>query len=712
MSSELLPGTTKCQFCPKTFKTSEKASEIANANVWLSCYDCRIRIPKWIALRRRMKCKTFKMDKTKCLIKHSCQFCDEKFDHKLNLSSHCRLKHPNDVKNSWLKCQRCPRRYMDKSLLNKHKVKCGKSKKGKKERFKCKFCGLQTKTTQGFVKHVRTKHPEDLRNSWIKCFHCDLHFPDWKSMEVHFTNLCSQQMNVENQNYSWQSDSAAQSDPLSQSDPLAALISDNSAQMSNTAEASEVQCHFCCQSFANWAKMYKHTEQYHLDILFSMETLSQKNSIVELDIPIDINKSLLRCQKCQKYCLATFTRKKTPLAMKKHSYYVSKKKSKETIVIQKKISCQFCESIFDSQDNLVGHYKLNHPNWAKNIFWITCARCNKHFSDQEAIDDHKDGCLKAKSKSEYHICNICGEQTGSNRLIYNNHVRTVHPKEELTSWIKCYECDIRFPDFNSMVKHFLKKCSQHMKTRHNVENQATMKPQKSRRPRKPKIPKMDSQVILNVEQCQFCIKSFSNCRDMYKHARDVHTEKVSELWSKCPKCDKTYPDKIIVLKHQRTSMCQDGNNRIMTHVAQCQFCCNKNMVFMNCNQLYKHARDVHPEKVDELWSKCAKCGEAFPDKNIVEQHQLLPCKKLLVKNCYYCHKDMSAEEDEFKHAGTTDFEQALLSWKVCPTCIKHYPEECCNRRNVDIKEQNIELPDQDDVSDIDIKDEPIEWMVS
>jgi hypothetical protein len=123
-------------------------------------------------------------------------------------------------------------------------------------------------------------------------------------------------------------------------------------------------------------------------------------------------------------------------------------------------------------------------------------------------------------------------------------------------------------------------------------------------------------------------------------------------------------------------------------------------------------RDVHPEKVSELWSKCEKCGETFPDKNIVEQHQLLPCKKLLINICYYCHMEISVEEDTFKHASTTQFEKALLSWKVCPTCIKHYPEECCNRRNVNIKDQNIELPDQDDVSDIDIKDEPIELMVS
>jgi hypothetical protein len=260
-------------------------------------------------------------------------------------------------------------------------------------------------------------------------------------MENHFTSSCSKQFKADNQ---------------------------TAAQMSDSAEDSEVQCHFCCQNFSNWTQMYIHTRKYHLDSSFSLETLSQKNSGIlhfEFDTLIETKKSLVRCQKCHKDCLATFTRKKT--------LQIEKKKSKKIAIIPKKHSCQFCDSIFECQVNLVGHYRLKHQDWVKNI-WITCPRCKNHFSDHAAIDKHEDTCLKANynyPKSKHYLCNFCNEQIGS-RLMYS-HVRTVHPKEVQTSWIKCYKCDLRFPDFNAMVQHFLKKCSQHMKTRHNVENQTT-----------------------------------------------------------------------------------------------------------------------------------------------------------------------------------------------------------------------------------------------
>jgi hypothetical protein len=313
---------------------------------------------------------------------------------------------------------------------------------------------------------------------------------------------------------------------------------------------------------------------------------------------------------------------------------------------------------------------------------------------------------------------------------------------------------------------------------------------------------------------------FSSDQDMFQHARDTHIPQVSLNWKICVTCSKHFPDDKSLMKHKPENSCDSRNVNInkgiltkvlKTHVDQwCQCFCYK---FTNCNQMYKHTRDVHPEMVSELWSKCEKCGETFPDKNIVEQHQLLPCKKLLTNICYYCHMEISVKEDTLKHAPMTQFEKALLSWKVCPTCVKHYPEQCRSRivnididnidrivdididnidndksehlkqkasdsynncyfcdlefssdqdmfkhahsshitqisltwkicltcvkffpdrkslkrhqllpcqssdsynncNTIDIKEEKIELPDQDDVSDIDIKDEPIEWMVS
>lgn len=96
------------------------------------------------------------------------------------------------------------------------------------------------------------------------------------------------------------------SESTAQSDPLA---------LSDSAEASEVKCHFCQRSFTNWGKMYKHALIYNLDCSFSLETLTQNSSKyvdqhLELDSLLEIKKSLLQCQKCQKYCLATFTQKK------------------------------------------------------------------------------------------------------------------------------------------------------------------------------------------------------------------------------------------------------------------------------------------------------------------------------------------------------------------------------------------------------------------
>jgi DNA-directed RNA polymerase subunit RPC12/RpoP len=87
---------------------------------------------------------------------------------------------------------------------------------------------------------------------------------------------------------------------------------------------------------------------------------------------------------------------------------------------------------------------------------------------------------------------------------------------------------------------------------------------------------------------------------------------------------------------------------------QWQRCCNQS--FKTYHQLYKRSREVHPETVSMYWSKCAKCGETFQGKNIVEQHQLLD-----YKNCYYCYLEFSTEDYMFKHARTTHFVQVSLN---------------------------------------------------
>jgi hypothetical protein len=352
--------------------------------------------------------------------------------------------------------------------------------------------------------------------------------------------------------------------------------------------------------------------------------------------------------------------------------------------------CQFCNQSFTSHVEMFEHAWDVHPD-SVSKFWIQCLKCQKSFPDKNLVKQHQ--LINCKDSIKCHFCDL--EFSVEQDMF--KHARTTHIAQVLLAWKCCPNCVTYYPDTESLKKH---QQSKEICERQRLKRKAN-----------------------KYNKCNYCHLKFSTKENLFKHAI------LALSWKSCLACAKHFPDDQSLKKHNSGNC--DGNintnelrKKCTVNVVKrvhCHFCCIKS--FTHSSQMYKHARDVHPEKVGKQWSKCMKCGDAYPDKKLAK-HQVKKCKASCsdYNKCYYCHLEFSTEEDMFKHARMNHIGHVSLSWIVCLTCVKHFPDnkslqkhksEQCDR-NVNIKEENNELEPDDHVSDfnITIKDEPIEHILS
>ena len=127
------------------------------------------------------------------------------------------------------------------------------------------------------------------------------------------------------------------------------------------------------------------------------------------------------------------------------------------------ISCEMCESMFQSKNDLSAHRKVH-----KETLVFQCSLCENNYSSipqvstQEFIEDSRTRRkLKQSGKEDKVKCDQCEWKTGSITLL-NKHKTTIHDKDQAnknlksnytSKRIKCEECDKKFNKNETYRKH-------------------------------------------------------------------------------------------------------------------------------------------------------------------------------------------------------------------------------------------------------------------
>jgi uncharacterized CHY-type Zn-finger protein len=105
---------------------------------------------------------------------------------------------------------------------------------------------------------------------------------------------------------------------------------------------------------------------------------------------------------------------------------------------------------------------------------------------------------------------------------YYHHALTRHPKQVQEFWIKCPDCNSKFPD-NVMLQR-------HIKLLH----------------------KKEAKLEMAGNKCQFCKKLFKSSGKLDDHTRKMHQDAIKHCWIPCPNCKKYFP----TTKAMKGTVCQ------------------------------------------------------------------------------------------------------------------------------------------------------------
>jgi hypothetical protein len=544
-----------------------------------------------------------------------CQVCNKSYQTKDNLSRHCRLKHvtglESDIKNQpnvskkqpdvsqLYACQVCNKSYQTKDHLSRH-CKLKHSENIQKPNHGtvnlCLFCTKTFTTRVNMLRHCRVNHPKRVKATWIKCEICPQHLIDKRALKIHKErNLCTRAIN---KNQECSDDYSCQfcNQTLTTRE---LMIRHCRLTHPKRVKATWIKCEICPRP---WYLIDKRALEIHKKRNFCTRVITyNKKKVVAKKM------KLLKCQ----FCSETFRNAKT---MYKHA-----REAHLDLIVDKWQNCTNCMLMFPTARSLHNHVtQCDHKCYGFKPEY-KCQYCNKMFKDFRLLLLH---CNIKHPNQKTTQCQFCVKQSINSKSFYM-HVRSKHPNEIMACWIKCLQCDLRFPDSSAVTTHMSKNCKQSKNRAEQDFHNKTIMPTATAKKTK----------------CNFCTQNFSTIKAYYIHARTDHATLLAKHWIKCSQCHKYYPDSKVLLNHHMKKVCNYRKNKITTPVTpqamcnevkqtskvtvngmQCQFCHQR---FPHWGKMYKHAREKHPNDVNKHWIKCSKCPKSYPDEKSVKQHELL-----------------------------------------------------------------------------------------
>jgi len=393
----------------------------------------------------------------------------------MSLASHILYLHPKyhkKVQASECTCDFCDATFNSRDGLRDH-LKCRHGNDGvaKIVPTQCPFCQTMHDTVDHYFDHANDTHPEKLlKEGWIVCNSCKIFLPTETTYILHRKNC-------------------------------------KPSSIGRTEEASSISCEFCPETFESLFNYYGHANQSHSELILAARWL--------------------RCQYCDKLIAPDrFEVHKPKCAGANRDDEAETKQTKRKR--QKEIVCPYCPMTFLHNHNFQFHVNQRHREQLIEANWVPCDNCPKLFVNKTRLQTHQKACLQnkplTKKKSKVYPqktnikCSFC-PQVFINGGKYYAHANKSHMATIASFWLSCPECQVRFPTMRAMRMHLV-RCNVSKKQQDN-----------------PQVP------------CQFCDLAFPLTEEMVDHGNSEHLDDIKDTWSLCPGCNNYFPDSAFLERH-------------------------------------------------------------------------------------------------------------------------------------------------------------------
>ena len=597
---------------------------------------------------------------------YRCKQCEKTFNKLNKFHNHYIMTH----REKTLKCEKCPKLFATKYLLNLHKEKCSgirEKKVLKEEKIKKEKKVLKEKKTQR-----RQDKYDIIENGESKMFQCKIckkNFHKIVQIHTHFNlnhkekefqcNKCKKlfvfqyMLNIHERKCNGIQKQRSSESIASK----CKKIEINATKM--------WQCIECKKTFKYLHSFYPHYKLNHRENTFICEKCTKGFASQSMHLSH------------QKECDGT-------LKNESNMYYLVK--SGETTVFQ----CKKCEKCYQKVASISEHFNQTHR---EKLF--KCEKCAKTFPFQSRLNYHMARCTRDRvrkdhfkrpriSESFYDLikgengtkfqCKVC-KKCFERKITYQNHfnqhhrenssecskckTRLFNPSELKKHSVQCQEtlngrlsnkCDICNDTFMSrlMMKRHLRN---HASNKKKTQLKSVTKSFKMNCLRKVDVQKLfHRSAFINTFRCKICKKKLSTKIMLNRHLKSVH---ITLAKQKCTKRSMKMD-----LKCGRTL--KSINKPINRFREKCYIC----KIFLEKRLLNVHLKRVHCKRNHQ----CGRCKKAFFQSVNLKRHQDSSKKR----KCHLCEFSANLKCDLKIHR--------LNEHKSFRSINNLYECSCCHKR--------------------------------
>jgi len=651
-------GSLTCSFCKLVLTRKQDLYEHANKEHlpeislnWKKCKDCDRHYPSRKALNNHEDSHRRRAppgDDDLIGRGQACEYCSLYFSRRDQYYKHVNEEHKSEISNSWISCFDCHRYFPTKRVRDRHRERFRKRKESCVPKYAlpqeenieeielsiegnqsdillptqssdegsvltCPFCNLVLSRRQDYYDHANREHTYEIDLIWFGCKQCMRYYPTKKSLNNHEEKTHRRR-------------GFGTDEGVLKTEP----------------------CMFCNEQFARREQVYRHVNDEHVD---------------------RIENTWKQCSDCLKYFPTKRVhdrhrdkfRSRGELCVPKYADSPGDVKDVKPVVTDQLplkpngktsdrpgLTCPFCMLIMQREQDFYDHANRKHYQEIESL-WEKCFYCSKFYPTKKSLYKHKRICYKGPSEhmqqdkqnsnANREACEFCTE-TFSRKVLYYDHVDSVHKNEAVEKWVPCDTCQRYFP--TKWV------CEQH-KLGFKERGESCGPPQNEGDVEEDIVEDDDYEYF----DCDFCDMSFSIELEYHSHALDVHTKKVKESWLTCDSCQKYFPTTESFQSH-------------ITHSDQCK----------DSNQNTFKATSVAISKIKPVKSEFPPPPPLIPrPPSLFLQSQLLNLAKISAHRqgrltCSFCLQVFGKEQHYYRHVNDNHQNEASSVWAICDGCNK------------------------------------------
>ena len=409
---------------------------------------------------------------------------------------------------NWISCSKCSLHFPTKESVLIHQSKRhaqSKQSHKKKTAYSCTLCFTKCNQYVNYLKHMRSKHPEYVQESWLACSQCPVFYPNQVLLQKHVFKI--HQSQAEN-------DNSSDINQVPESRTTSKV-----AKETLVNQRSNNHCELCSKTFRQYVNYLKHMRKMHSKL---------------------IEETWISCRRCKKLYPDLSSLEKHEMRAHGRDQSVPDSSAAKHRISSSLYMCHLCNISYAHSNQYFGHMRSKHSDSVRRT-WISCSRCPHMFPTHESVKAH---VTKVHSSQNNNIvvhqdkvggkknfdCKLCSA-TCNTLVGFFKHMRTHHQENVKQFWIHCQYCKLSYPSKTSLEKHVFR--------RHSSQNQ----------PAQAILPTASTKKSSNLTTCHLCNLHYSKHWDMFAHMRKKHPTFVKRIWKACAQCSKLFPTQGTVRAH-------------------------------------------------------------------------------------------------------------------------------------------------------------------